>query len=129
LCDSAGPGKFRGGLGYVREFELLEDSTLTVRSSNHRFTAQGLMGGESGKPSRVILNPHRADAVELGVIETRFLKAGDVIRFEQAGGAGYGPVTQRDPAAVREDVSNGYVSVEAAQVRYGVPATAPRKRG
>ena len=37
--DSAGAGQFRGGVGYAREFEMLEDSVLTVRSANHRFTA------------------------------------------------------------------------------------------
>jgi N-methylhydantoinase B len=122
--DSAGPGKFRGGLGYAREFEVLEDSTLTVRSSNHQFTSQGVMGGAAGKPSRVILNPDRTDAEELGPLETRFLKAGDVIRFERAGGAGYGPVSERDAEAVREDLRNGYVSAEAAQAQYGVSTEA-----
>jgi N-methylhydantoinase B len=78
------------------------------------------MGGGSGKPCRVVLNPSRPDAVELGVLETRFLKAGDVIRFEQAGGAGYGPIAGRDPDAVRADVRDGYVSAEAAQTQYGV---------
>src|SRR5262252_3498012 len=32
IRDSAGAGRFRGGLGYAREFEVLEDSVLTVRS-------------------------------------------------------------------------------------------------
>jgi N-methylhydantoinase B len=118
--DSAGPGKFRGGLGYAREFEVLEDSTLTVRSSNHHFTSQGLMGGSSGKPSRVILNPQSSGAEELGPLETRVLKAGDVIRFERSGGAGFGPVADRDPEAVRADVRNGYVSAENAEKQYGV---------
>jgi N-methylhydantoinase B len=117
--DSAGPGQFRGGIGYAREFEVLEDSTVTVRSSNHHFASQGLLGGGSGKPSRVILNPHRSDAEQIGVLETRLLKAGDVIRFEQAGGAGYGLVSERNPDAVREDVRNGYVSAEAAESQYG----------
>jgi N-methylhydantoinase B len=125
--DSAGAGQFRGGLGYAREFEVLEDSTLTVRSSNHHFTSQGLMGGAAGKPSRVILNPHRPDAEELGPLETRFLKAGDVIRFERAGGAGYGPVSQRDADLVREDVRNGYVSFDAAQAKYSVSVEARGK--
>jgi N-methylhydantoinase B len=117
--DSAGAGRYRGGLGYAREFEVLEDSTLTVRSSNHHFTSQGIMGGLAGKPSRVVLNPQSSAAEELGPLETRFLKAGDVIRFERAGGAGYGDPTERDPDAVREDVRNGYVSEAAAQAQYG----------
>ena len=117
--DSAGAGKYRGGLGYAREFEVLEDSTLTVRSSNHRFTSQGLNGGGAPKPSRVVLNPHLAGREELGPLETRFLKAGDVIRFERSGGAGFGPVAERDREAICDDVRNGYVSAEAAASQYG----------
>ena len=64
-CDSAGAGRYRGGLGYAREFEVLEDSVLTVRSSNHLFAAQGYGGGGSPRPSRVILNPDRPDREEL----------------------------------------------------------------
>ncbi len=45
VCDSAGAGRYRGGVGYAREFEVLEDSVLTVRSSNHAFAAPGHSGG------------------------------------------------------------------------------------
>jgi len=120
VCDSAGPGRYRGGVGYAREFEVLEDSVLTVRSSNHIFAAPGHSGGMSPRPSRVILNPDRSDREELSAIETRRLKAGDVIRFERSGGAGYGPPRERAPEAVREDVRNGYVSREAAAEVYGL---------
>ena len=116
--DSAGAGRFRGGVGYAREFEMLEDSVLTVRSANHRFTAWGQSGGLAPRASRVILNPGRADREELGPIETRALKAGDVIRFERSGGAGYGPPETRADDAVRDDVRDGYVSAEAAAAVY-----------
>jgi N-methylhydantoinase B len=116
--DSAGAGRYRGGVGYAREFEMLEDSVLTVRSANHRFTAWGQSGGLEPRASRVILNPDRADREELGPIETRALKAGDVIRFERSGGAGYGPPETRADDAVRDDVRDGYVSAEAAAAVY-----------
>ena len=119
--DSAGAGRFRGGLGYAREFEVLEDSTLTVRSSNHTFAATGVGGGHDPRTSRVILNPHRVDAELLGPLETRQLKAGDVIRFERSGGAGFGPPGERSAEAVAEDVRNGYVSADAAARIYGRP--------
>lgn len=121
ICDSAGAGRYRGGLGYAREFEVLEDSVLTVRSSNHIFAAQGHSGGLAPLPSRVILNPHRADREELSAIETRHLKAGDVIRFERSGGAGFGPPAERTAEAVRDDVRNGYVSAQAAANVYHRP--------
>jgi N-methylhydantoinase B len=121
LRDSAGAGRYRGGLGYAREFEVLEDSVLTVRSSNHLFPAPGHSGGLSPKPSRVVLNPHTPDAEELSAIETRYLKAGDVIRFERSGGAGFGPPSERAPELVRDDVRNGYVSPQAAAEIYKQP--------
>jgi N-methylhydantoinase B len=51
---------------------------------------------------------------------------GDVIRFDSAGGGGYGDPLQRDSQAVEADVVNGYVSIEQAREDYGVvidPAT------
>lgn len=118
-CDSAGAGRYRGGIGYVRELEVLEDSVLTVRSSNHRFTAWGLNGGYSPKPSRIILNPQRPDREELEPITTRQLSAGDVLRFERSGGGGYGPPQERAREAVIDDVRNGYVSIQSARMIYG----------
>jgi len=94
---------------------------LTVRSSNHIFASQGHGGGLAPSPSRVILNPDRADREELSAIETRHLRAGDVIRFERSGGAGFGPPGERAPDAVRDDVRNGYVSPRAAAEIYRQP--------
>ena len=48
------------------------------------------------------------------------LKAGDEYRLRSGGGGGYGPPWQRDIAAVRDDVKQGYVSAKAARDLYGV---------
>lgn len=121
LPDSGGAGRYRGGIGYIREFEVLEDSMLTVRSANHRFAAQGVEGGAAPPPSSVVLNPGRHDAEVLGPIETRSLKAGDVIRFVRSGGAGYGPPEMRAPEAVEADLRNGYITPESARTVYRRP--------
>jgi N-methylhydantoinase B len=118
--DSAGAGTFRGGLGYAREFEVLEDSVLTVRSSNHKIASKGLNGGGSPRLSRAVINPHSASPEELGPLETRLLKAGDVIRFERSGGAGFGDPLRRARDAVADDVRNGYISRDAAREVYGL---------
>ena len=94
---------------------------LTVRSSNHAIAAPGYGGGLSPPPSRVVLNPDRDDRVEIDILETRHLTAGDVIRFERSGGAGYGPPRERAPELVRDDVRNGYVSPKVAAEVYGQP--------
>ncbi len=117
--DSAGAGRYRGGIGYIREYEVLEDCMLTVRSSNHRHPAWGVHDGQSPLPSRVILNPDGPSPEPLGAIVTRQLKSGDVLRFEQSGGGGYGAPAERREEDVRDDVRNGYVSAEAARAVYG----------
>jgi N-methylhydantoinase B len=117
--DSGGPGRFRGGIGYVREYELLSDCIVTSRTTNHRFSAAGLEGGASPTPSRATLNPQGA-AEALPPLFTRNVTAGDVLALAQSGGAGYGPAFERDPEAVAADVRNGYVSLAAAAEAYGV---------
>jgi 5-oxoprolinase (ATP-hydrolysing)/N-methylhydantoinase B len=44
---------------------------------------------------------------------------GDRILLTAPGGGGYGNPAERDPAAVAEDVAEGYVSREAAKEIYG----------
>lgn len=117
--DSAGAGCFRGGIGYIREYEVLQDCMLTVRSSNHRNPAWGVHGGQSPLPSRVMLNPDGPSPEQLGPIVTRQLKKGDVLRFEQSGGGGYGDPGKRSEGEVLSDVRDGYVSIEAARSVYG----------
>ncbi|HRX36147.1 MAG TPA: hydantoinase B/oxoprolinase family protein, partial [Aestuariivirga sp.] len=47
------------------------------------------------------------------------LEPGDRIRLTTPGGGGYGDPAERDPAAIAEDVAEGYVSADAAQRSYG----------
>lgn len=118
--DSAGPGRHRGGIGSIREYELLDDCIFTARTSNHRYSAWGLLGGKGPRTSRTVINPNGPDREELGPMETRQLKAGDVVRLEQSGGAGYGNPLERPVEEVWEDVQNGYISRESAARDYGV---------
>ena len=118
--DSGGAGKHRGGVGFVREYEFLDDCIFTVRTSNHSYGAWGLFGGKGPSTSRTVINPDRPDREGLGPMETRQLKAGDVVRLEQSGGAGYGDPRERPVEEVQEDVQSGYISVESAAVDYGV---------
>jgi N-methylhydantoinase B/oxoprolinase/acetone carboxylase alpha subunit len=42
-----------------------------------------------------------------------------VLRLEQTGGGGYGNPLERARELVRKDIEDGYVSAEAAALRYG----------
>ena len=48
------------------------------------------------------------------------LPQGAVIAYQHGGGAGFGHPLLRDPQAVREDVLDEYVSLQAARGKYGV---------
>jgi len=45
---------------------------------------------------------------------------GDVCSNRTNGGGGFGDPLERDPVKVREDVLDGYVSVDGAREDYGV---------
>ncbi len=54
--DSGGPGRFRGGLAYVREFRVLaQRAVLTIRSDRRFHPPYGLHGGAPGGSSSNVL--------------------------------------------------------------------------
>ena len=128
--DSAGAGTHRGGVGYVRAYEIREACTLTLRASGHRFGAWGLDGGAAPALSRTTINPGSKNEEQLPAIATRRLEAGTRLEICRTGGGGWGAPWSRDPQAVRDDVADGYVSEAAAREVYGVvPAPAHPQNG
>jgi N-methylhydantoinase B len=118
--DSAGAGRWRGGLGFVREYEFLTDCTMTVRSANHKHAAWGLFGGGKPKASRTTIEAPGEEPVETDILETRPITAGSRLAMYQSGGGGYGDPKERPDALVKADVANGYVSRQVAEDIYGV---------
>ena len=118
--DSCGPGRFRGGLGLVRQYRLLApEATMQIRADRHSHRPYGLFGGQAAAPSVNILNPD--DSPELLPSKvTREIARGDVIRHEQAGGGGYGDPLSRDPALVVADIADEKISTDFARARFGV---------
>jgi N-methylhydantoinase B len=122
ISDSGGAGKFRGGLGFVREYEVLDnDARFSLRSTKHTVAPKGIEGGGDGKTGRCTLNPGKENA---RVIPSRFsdytLHPGDVVSLETPGGGGLGDPFDRDPAMVLNDVRNGYVTLAKARAVYAV---------
>lgn len=108
--DSGGAGRFRGGLGLVRQYRLLAaEAVLQLRADRVRHPPYGLAGGLPGAGSRNVLDPDDA-ATELPGKVTMTIREGAVIRHEQAGGGGHGDPARRDPARVRRDLEDGKIS-------------------
>jgi len=119
--DSGGPGTHRGGLGSVREYEVLfGEVTVTHRGERHYAPARGAEGGLEGLTacSTVVRRGGLKETVPSKLVTT--LQAGDRLIVELAGGGGYGDPYRRDRKRLLADVADGKVSRRTAREVYGV---------
>jgi len=110
-ANSGGSGTYRGGLGCVREYEVLRgDVTVTYRGERHAAPAAGSQGGEPGAMASATVR--RADGQTETVPSKHVftLSPGDRLTIETAGGGGYGDPVGRDPALIEADRNNGKLS-------------------
>jgi len=122
LPDSGGAGRHRGGLGLERVVRARADITLNTQSERAHCRPWGLGGGLEGSGNAVALRiggAWKTDFPNAKVLVAQ-IKAGDAFRLRSGGGGGYGVPLLRPIEDVREDVRQGYVTVEAAAELYGV---------
>jgi N-methylhydantoinase B len=121
LPDSSGAGRYRGGPGYAKEYQVLDESLLTVRMGhNFKFPGWGVLGGKAPPVAEAYFNHNGEDERSLRPLETLEMRPGDRLEMLVPGGGGFGNPFEREPQLVLEDVLNGYVSVEGAERDYGV---------
>ena len=123
--NTAGAGRYRGGLGITRAYRILQDDVyFGVRSDKVKYPPYGLFGGKTGAPTVNILQVDGHDQV-LPAMPTQpiILNTGDVFHHTMAGGGGYGLPHERDPQMVLDDVLDEKISVQAAARDYGVVIT------
>jgi 5-oxoprolinase (ATP-hydrolysing)/N-methylhydantoinase B len=128
--DSGGAGKWRGGLGYSRTLLVTAvPITGSQCSDRHEVKPWSIFGGEEGGNGGTLIQ--KAGSTEWKTVRELYgkissskyanitLEPGDRIKLTAPGGGGYGKASERDPAAIRSDVAEGYVSAEAAHTLYG----------
>lgn len=120
IPDSAGAGKFRGGLSLRRDIRFFADATWARYSDRQKFAPQGLFGGKEGSKGELILNPGTPKEEKQKSKGVTQIKAGDVLSIRLPGSGGYGDPRDRDPQKVRWDVINGKISLESATENYKV---------
>jgi N-methylhydantoinase B len=119
--DSGGPGKFRGGMGYLKDIRILRESTLILHADRAVLQPWGVAGGRAGAGTVWMLNPGSPEERLLpGKTDRVPVKPGDLLRVLSPGGGGWGDPLERDPEAVRVDVMRRLVSRESAHDDYGV---------
>src|SRR5215468_3737662 len=88
--DSAGAGRWRGGLGIVREYEILEDATVIRRFNKTRFPPKGVAGGKAGRRARFVVRLGSDAEFETTASMRVDMRAGERVLLQSAGGGGYG---------------------------------------
>ncbi|WP_033791593.1 hydantoinase B/oxoprolinase family protein [Pantoea septica] len=120
-ADSAGAGRFRGGLATEMAFEIFTpETTVTARNRNRSvFASAGAAGGSAGGLSH-FRTLRDGKTLEHGNRDVIHCQPGDVVEVRGPGAGGYGLPSQRDVEAVLGDVRCGFVSAAAARAQYGV---------
>lgn len=119
--DSA-PGKWRGGIGSIREVTFLADGSFSVEADGYKFAPWGFNEGKSGSVGSLSIQAKETnEVVKLpSKLPNRQAKEGSTIQLVGPCGGGYGNPLQRDPEKVLSDVLDGFISKEQALKEYGV---------
>jgi N-methylhydantoinase B/oxoprolinase/acetone carboxylase alpha subunit len=127
--DTAGSGKYRGGLGLIREYEMLaEKSSINVRGDRTKFAPRGVDGGLDGAKSRYVLREADSER-EIPSKYSGQIRRGDRLRVMTPGGGGYGAPSERDPQMLAEDADSGKITQPKIAADYGTPSTEPVSKG
>jgi N-methylhydantoinase B len=119
-CDSAGPGKYRGGPGVAYEVRIKRPVQLSFRGEGmRRFAPRGAAGGGAGALGQLHCVP---DVGEAYTPPAYGIRHSSPCRFsmKSQGGGGWGDPLERVAEHVLGDVRDGIVSREMAFGIYGV---------
>ena len=104
---SGGNGRFRGGLGLSRSYQVLHgDVRFTHRGERHRYPAQGANGGQSGALAYSVIHRANGEDEEINSKLVTTLHAGDCVEVHTAGGGGFGDVAMRTSERIAADRAN-----------------------
>jgi N-methylhydantoinase B len=114
-------GKWRGGIGSVRQFTYLADGGFSVEGEGHKYPPWGFSGGKDGKTAALKLISAEGQQTDLvSKVPYHKINSGDHLVSIGPCGGGYGDPLERDPAAVLGDVLDDFVSAQEAMSDYGV---------
>jgi N-methylhydantoinase B len=128
--DSAGDGRYRGGVGAVLELvaEIDEPARANTAGDGVRHGATGMAGGQGGQPHRYRLRSNGRIRVlrtkEVGIP----VAPGDVFLVESGGGGGWGDGRKRSADARAADLANGFVTPAGAARSERARARRPLRR-
>ncbi|SJN08007.1 N-methylhydantoinase B [Leucobacter sp. 7(1)] len=114
---SQGVGEYHGGLGLIREYEILghpQHATFYAEQTDSRFAPEGANGGGRALPTQItVFGPH-GEIVDRPMKTSRVLPVGSVVRVETSGGGGYGDPERRSTALCERDLRDDRLGSSAA---------------
>ncbi|MFT7221197.1 MAG: N-methylhydantoinase B, partial [Candidatus Azotimanducaceae bacterium] len=116
-----GAGRYRGGFGVVREYEMLADKTMLTGSFGRNVTPPwGAEGGHDGSVNRFeVIEAGTGKTTSYGRLNERTLLKGDTVRIITGGGGGWGDPVLRSREAIDRDLRNGLITADEAWSIYG----------
>lgn len=133
--DSAGAGKYRGGVGVNVEIEFIGRGELTWMETSRTIEGSpGVNGGLHSAQQRQLRKKVDGSLETIGGVSENGdwkpqmlggvqFQPGESFVFKSTGGGGWGNPHERDPESVAEDVREEIVSKDKATEVYGVILT------
>lgn len=121
--DSAGAGKWRGGLGVhniIKSYAINPIMNMHGDGTKKQNAPFGIFGGMNGKVNENYYFDQNGNRVTMNPNRNYSYTHETVFEFFAGGGGGFGPPLLRDVNLVREDALNEVVSIESAKKDYGV---------
>jgi N-methylhydantoinase B len=120
--DSAGAGRWRGGIGVITEFVIGSDDTQVVTFGDGDVEpAFGAHGGGQGTLNTIWLKYPDGTKYQCTTKDlVRGVPKGTLYHQDAGGGGGYGNPHERKAEKVAWEVRNEIISPEAARKEYGV---------
>jgi N-methylhydantoinase B len=118
--SSGGPGRFRGGMGVLRDYRVLaDDIVVSLSSERQHIAAAGAGGGGRGTLGAFVLNPDTVDERKLPAAAADVkLPRDSVLRIRTPSGAGYGDPRARDPDRIERDLEEERVNAQDVRSVY-----------
>jgi N-methylhydantoinase B len=123
---SGGDGEWRGGLGIVRIYELLDDARINLWFERSKTPSWGIAGGRAGAAPDVWVHIPGSEPQRILKVNALPVSAGTRIDVFTGGGGGWGDPTSRSDTARREDERVGLVPPNSSP---SVEATNRRPKG
>jgi N-methylhydantoinase B len=119
--EDGGAGLHRGGKGVRIDYRIKSDNAwLTVAYTRDKVPPWPLKSGQPGSPNHILIVRADGETERYAVVSGLTLNTDDVIRVMTATGAGWGDPKKRPLELVKQDLRNGYITLEQANQYYGL---------